>query len=91
MTRASVDGSARSLIATSWRRLAMSGLFHRRRSTMERSRRSTAAADSIGCGDAVLDEMANELDGTAFAVGTCRPECVVDPIPLRAGPAAAQA
>jgi sigma-54 dependent transcriptional regulator, acetoin dehydrogenase operon transcriptional activator AcoR len=68
VTTASTDGSTRPLIATSWRRVAMSGLCPT--ATVDdaeieevdrRSRLMVAATP-------VLDEMAAELDGTAFAV-----------------------
>jgi sigma-54 dependent transcriptional regulator, acetoin dehydrogenase operon transcriptional activator AcoR len=68
VTTASVDGSTRPLIATSWRRVAMSGLCPSAsvddaeiEEVDRRSRLMVAATP-------VLDEMAAELDGTAFAV-----------------------
>ena len=68
MTRASADGSTRPLIATSWRRVAMTGLCPSAsvddaeiEEVDRRSRLMVAATP-------VLDEMAAELDGTAFAV-----------------------
>ena len=68
MTSADVDGSTRPLIATSWRRVAMSGLYPSAsvddaeiEEVDRRSRLMVAATP-------VLDEMAVELDGTRFAV-----------------------
>ena len=68
MTTASAHGSTRPLIATSWRRVAMTGLCPSAsvddaeiEEVDRRSRLMVAATP-------VLDEMANELDGTAFAV-----------------------
>ena len=68
MTTASVDGSTRPLIATSWRRVAMTGLYPSAsvddaeiEDVDRRSRLMVAATP-------VLDEMAAELDGTRFAV-----------------------
>jgi transcriptional regulator of acetoin/glycerol metabolism len=68
VTRASANRSTRPLIATSWRRVAMSGLCPTAsvddadiEEVDRRSRLMVAATP-------VLDEMAAELDGTAFAV-----------------------
>src|SRR5215213_10557838 len=68
VTRVSADGSTRPLIATSWRRVAMSGLCPTASvddaeiEEIDRRSRLMVAATPV------LDEMAAELDGTAFAV-----------------------
>jgi sigma-54 dependent transcriptional regulator, acetoin dehydrogenase operon transcriptional activator AcoR len=68
VTTASADGSTRPLIATSWRRVAMSGLCPTASvddaeiEEVDRRSRLVVAATPV------LDEMAAELDGTAFAV-----------------------
>jgi sigma-54 dependent transcriptional regulator, acetoin dehydrogenase operon transcriptional activator AcoR len=68
VTRASVERSKRPLIATSWRRVAMSGLCPTASvddaeiEEIDRRSRLMVAATPV------LDEMAAELDGTAFAV-----------------------